>query len=122
MIAAGGVVSAPVATVAATGSNGWAAAPAQAVEHSAPTGQSLLAPLDAEAFRLRFGQQRLFRLRLGADAGLEASCRGSGCAGFRADWSSSTQHEEFERAMNGDQPFAAGQALGRWQRLSGACR
>lgn len=122
VIGAGGVVNGPVATDAAAGASEWAAAQAQALEHSAPTGQRSLAPLDAEAFWLRYDQQRLFRLRLGADAGFEAPSRGSGCAGFQADWSGSTEHGEFERAMNADQPFAAGQALGRWQRLSSQCR
>ena len=97
-------------------------AAAQAAEHAAPTGQRSLAPLEVEAFRQRYGQQQLFRLRLGADAGFETFSAGSACAGFQADWAVSAQHSEFERALSAGQPFAAGQALGRWQRLASQCR
>jgi hypothetical protein len=110
------------AVVANVSPGGWAADLAQTSEHAAPVGQRSLKPLDLEAFRLRHGQLRLFRLRLGADAGFDASVSGSGCAGYQADWASSDQRDEFERAMNADQPFVAGLALGRWQRLAGQCR
>jgi len=106
----------------ATPSDRSAAALAQAAEHAAPLGQRSLAPLDVEAFRQRYGQQPLFRLRLGADAAFAASAGGSACAGFVADWLRSPQHGEFERALSAEQPFLAGQALGRWQRLASQCR
>lgn len=122
VMGAGGVVNPLLAAVPATDPGEWAAAQAQAVEHSAPMEHRSLAPLNGEAFRLRYGQQRLFRLRLGADAGFEASSKDSGCASFQAEWPGSAQHGQFERAMDADQPFAAGLALGRWQRLSEQCR
>jgi hypothetical protein len=122
VVRSGAVAVTSAALVAGVSPGGWAADLAQAIEHPAPVGLRSLAPLDVEAFRLRYGQLRLFRLRLGADAGFDASPSGSGCDGFQADWASSAQHGAFERAMNGDQPFAAGLALGRWQRLAGKCR
>jgi hypothetical protein len=122
VVVTGVVALTSAASVAGPSPDGWAADLAQPIEHDAPVGQRSLVPLDVEAFRLRYGQQRLFRLRLGADAGFDASPSGSGCSGYQADWASSDQHRAFERAMNADQPFAAGQSLGRWQRLASTCR
>ena len=93
----------------------------QAEEHAVPASQRSLAPLDVEAFRQRHGQQFLFRLRLGADAGFDALPDPAACSGFQADWARSAQHERFERALSAGHPFVAGQALGRWQRLSSLC-
>jgi hypothetical protein len=81
-----------------------------------------LAPVDGEAFRSRYGQEALFRLRLGVDAFRDAvnpqqavlSCPPVG-------WSEAPEHASYERELAAGSYFRAGQALGAWQHQARVC-
>jgi len=79
---------------------------------AAPPSEPSLAPLDVEAFRSRYGQETLFRLRLGVGAGRDD---GSPCPANPVDWNGSPQRRLFEAELGAGRPYAAGQWLGAWQ-------
>ena len=82
---------------------------------------SPLAPVDREAFRSQYGQEALFRLRLGVEAA-DTSGQGTGTAGPcpSPSWSGSPQHRRYQAALRGNQYYGAGVALGEWRRLCSA--
>ncbi len=100
------------------------AAPAAAEpSHGAPppNGRSL-APLDTESIRTRYGQEALFRLRLGVEAVPAAGARpptGVPCGAMA--WGTSPEHGRFEADLAAGRYFQAGQALGAWQNRTGPC-
>ena len=81
-------------------------------------GNSSLAPIDREAFRQQYGQEGLFRLRLGVDAAEQppnAAAAPQSCPA--ASWNSSPQKQRYDAAMGLRKYYAAGEALGEWRRL-----
>ena len=79
---------------------------------------SSLAPIDREAFRQQYGQEGLFRLRLGVDAAdqpPEAGAAPQPCPA--ATWAGSLQKQRYDAAMGLRKFYAAGEALGEWRRL-----
>ncbi|MBD2718996.1 hypothetical protein [Synechococcus sp. FACHB-909] len=79
---------------------------------------SSLAPIDREAFRQQYGQEGLFRLRLGVDAAEQPPKAGAApqpCPA--ATWAGSPQKQRYDAAMGLRKYFAAGEALGEWRRL-----
>ena len=81
-------------------------------------GNSSLAPIDREAFRQQYGQEGLFRLRLGVDAAEQppkAAAAPQSCPA--ASWNSSPQKQRYDEAMGLRKFYAAGEALGEWRRL-----
>ena len=97
-----------------------AGGPGRAAEPAEPSAASL-APVDRELLRERYGQEALFRLRLGVDAGE----RDAGTPGLTRScpsrlWPDSPQQRRWAAALTAGQFFAAGQALGQWRRLCGA--
>ena len=100
-----------------------------AMAPSAPLRAASLQPLDVEGFRARYGQEALFRLRLGVDAAIAPS---PGAAGGGGDgrppgpceartWAESAEQRQYTQAVEQQRYFDAGQALGRWQRRQGSC-
>ncbi len=93
-----------------------------------------LAPLDVERFRAQYGQDALFRLRLGVDAA-SAPTPGASGADVAAvappcpvpspaqapSWAESAEQRQFNQALEQRRYFDAGKVLGRWQRRHGAC-
>jgi hypothetical protein len=96
-----------------------AGGPWRAAEPAEPSAASL-APVDRELLRERYGQEALFRLRLGVDAGERdtGSPGGTRTCPSRL-WSDSPQQRRYAAALSAGQFFAAGQALGQWRRLCG---
>jgi len=90
-----------------------------------------LLPLEAEAFRARYGQEALFRLRLGVDATLDPAAGSPGeVPGAQpgrsgpcppSGWAASPERRQFDQAVEQQRYYAAGQVLGLWQRRHGAC-
>jgi hypothetical protein len=81
-------------------------------------GNSSLAPIDREAFRQQYGQEGLFRLRLGVDAAEQpAKAGGAAQSCPAATWAGSVQKQRYDAAMGLRKYFAAGEALGEWRRL-----
>jgi hypothetical protein len=81
-------------------------------------GNSSLAPIDREAFRQQYGQEGLFRLRLGVDAAEQPPKAGAApqpCPA--ANWAGSLQKQRYDAAMGLRKFYAAGEALGEWRRL-----
>ncbi len=81
-------------------------------------GNSSLAPIDREAFRQQYGQEGLFRLRLGVDAAEQPPKAGASrqpCPA--ATWAGSLQKQRYDVAMGLRKYYAAGEALGEWRRL-----
>ena len=79
---------------------------------------SSLAPIDREAFRQQYGQEGLFRLRLGVDAAElppKAGAAPQSCPA--ATWASSPQKQRYDAAIGLRKFYAAGEALGEWRRL-----
>ncbi len=79
---------------------------------------SSLAPIDREAFRQQYGQEGLFRLRLGVDAAEQPPKAGAppqSCPA--ATWAGSPQKQRYDAAMGLRKFYAAGEALGEWRRL-----
>ncbi len=79
---------------------------------------SSLAPIDREAFRQQYGQEGLFRLRLGVDAAEQPAKAGATpqpCPA--ATWAGSVQKQRYDAAMGLRKFYAAGEALGEWRRL-----
>jgi hypothetical protein len=77
-----------------------------------------LAPIDREAFRLQYGQDGLFRLRLGVDAAEQSREVGGAPQPCPApSWNGSPQKQRYDTALSRRQYFLAGQALGEWRRL-----
>ncbi|MEA5441207.1 hypothetical protein [Cyanobium gracile] len=77
-----------------------------------------LAPIEREAFRQQYGQEGLFRLRLGVDAAeqnLKAGAAPQPCPA--ASWNSSLQKQRYDTALSRRQYYLAGEALGEWRRL-----
>lgn len=82
------------------------------------TDSGSLAPIDREAFRQQYGQEGLFRLRLGVDAAERTSAAGAlpqSCPA--ASWAGSLQKQRYDTAMSLRKYYAAGEALGEWRRL-----
>ena len=94
--------------------------PGRAAEPAEPSAASL-APVDRELVRERYGQEALFRLRLGVDWG-EGDAGNPGVTRTCPSrlWSDSPQQRRYAAALTAGQFFAAGQALGQWRRLCGA--
>ncbi|MCT0208593.1 hypothetical protein [Synechococcus sp. CS-1332] len=81
-------------------------------------GNGSLAPIDREAFRQQYGQEGLFRLRLGLEAAERTSAAGAApqpCPA--AAWAGSLQKQHYDAAMSLRKYYAAGEALGEWRRL-----
>jgi hypothetical protein len=79
-----------------------------------------LAPIDREAFRQQYGQESLFRLRLGVDAAQQPVKAGAGTAPQPCPaptWAGSPQKQRYEAALSLRKYYAAGEALGEWRRL-----
>ncbi len=77
-----------------------------------------LAPIDREAFRQEYGQEGLFRLRLGVDAAEQPPRAGAtpqSCPA--ATWAGSPQKQRYDAALSLRKYYAAGEALGEWRRL-----
>ncbi len=77
-----------------------------------------LAPIDREAFRQQYGQEGLFRLRLGLDAAEQLPKAGAApqpCPA--ATWAGSPQKQRYDAALSLRKYYAAGEALGEWRRL-----
>lgn len=77
-----------------------------------------LAPIDREAFRQQYGQEGLFRLRLGVDAAERSSEVGATpqpCPS--SSWNVSLQKQRYDKALSHRQYYLAGKALGEWRRL-----
>jgi hypothetical protein len=77
-----------------------------------------LAPIDREAFRQQYGQEGLFRLRLGVDAAVQPAKAGAApqpCPA--ATWAGSPQKQRYDAALSLRKYYAAGEALGEWRRL-----
>jgi hypothetical protein len=75
-----------------------------------------LAPIDGEAFRTRYGQEALFRLRLGVDAVRDVGNphpAAAACPPF--GWSESPERARYEGEVAAGRYFLAGQSLGAWQ-------
>jgi hypothetical protein len=93
----------------------------QAAEPAEPSAASL-APVDREWLRQQYGQEALFRLRLGVDAGeRDAAERDPGFAGgsggcSAVHWPDSPQQRRYAAALRAGHFFEAGQALGQWRR------
>lgn len=79
---------------------------------------STLAPLDVEALRQRYGQEALFRLRLGVEA---ARDDGRSCAPSAQGWIGSPQQQQLEAELAAGRPYRAGQLLGAWQQHEQRC-
>jgi hypothetical protein len=71
-----------------------------------------LAPLDGEWVRSTYGQEALFRLRLGVEA---ARDDGAPCPATTPVWSGSAQEAVLQRQLRDGRPYAAGLILGAWQ-------
>ena len=90
-----------------------------------------LLPLEPEAFRARYGQEALFRLRLGVDASLSPPASSPGVVSGAqpaasgpcppSGWAASAERRQFDQALEQHRYYAAGQVLGLWQRRHGAC-
>jgi len=79
---------------------------------------SSLAPIDREAFRQQYGQEGLFRLRLGVDAAEQPPKAGTGTQPCpAATWAGSPQQQRYDAALSQRKYYAAGEALGEWRRL-----
>ncbi len=81
-----------------------------------------LAPIDREAFRQQYGQEGLFRLRLGVDAAEQSPKAGAGSGSTAqpcpaATWTGSLQKQRYDAAMSQRKFYAAGEALGEWRQL-----
>jgi len=81
-----------------------------------------LAPIDREAFRQQYGQEGLFRLRLGVEAAEQATKAGPGAGAApracpAATWAGSPQQQRYDAALSQRKYYAAGEALGEWRRL-----
>jgi hypothetical protein len=79
-----------------------------------------LAPIDREAFRQQYGQEGLFRLRLGVDAAQQPPKAGAVTAPQScpaATWASAPQKQRYDAALSLRKYYAAGEALGEWRRL-----
>ena len=110
----------------------WAGLPLAIEPVSAgPLPAGSLLPLEAEAFRARYGQEALFRLRLGVDASLDPAAGSPGeVPGAQpgrsgpcppSGWAASPERRQFDQAVEQQRYYAAGQVLGLWQRRHGAC-
>ena len=81
-------------------------------------GNSSLAPIDREVFRQQYGQEGLFRLRLGVDAAEQPPKAGAAPQSCpAASWAGSVQKQRYDAAMSLRKYYAAGEALGEWRRL-----
>jgi hypothetical protein len=81
---------------------------------------STLAPVDGEAVRQRYGEEALFRLKLGVEAGERAPAPPSGTVGrCGGGWASSPQARLFQAALERKRWYEAGEALGTWRRQCG---
>ncbi len=77
-----------------------------------------LAPIDREAFRQQYGQEGLFRLRLGVDAAEQPPRAGAAPQSCpAATWAVSPQKQRYDAALSVRKYYAAGEALGEWRRL-----
>ncbi|MCP9833721.1 MULTISPECIES: hypothetical protein [unclassified Cyanobium] len=81
-------------------------------------GNSSLAPIDREAFRQQYGQESLFRLRLGVEAAEQTPKAGASPQSCpAASWAGSMQKQSYDTALSLRKYYAAGEALGEWRRL-----
>lgn len=79
-----------------------------------------LAPVDTEAFRQRYGQEALFRLKLGVESGERSRVPVSGPTGTcEVGWSNAPQARVFQEALAQKRWYDAGEALGGWRRQCG---
>jgi hypothetical protein len=76
---------------------------------------TMLTPVNPEQLRNRYGQEALFRFELGVKQAQAA------CSGARTAWEQSSQRLQMQEALDKELYFAAGQALGAWQKQVG-CR
>lgn len=79
-----------------------------------------LAPIDREVFRQQYGQESLFRLRLGVEAADQPAKAGVGTAPQAcpaASWAGSPQKQRYDKALSERKYFAAGEGLGEWRRF-----
>ncbi len=80
-------------------------------------GNGSLAPIDREAFRQQYGQEGLFRLRLGVDAAEQTPKAGAAPQSCHATaWAGSQQKQRYDTALSLRKYYAAGEALGEWRR------
>ncbi len=80
-----------------------------------------LAPVETEAFRERYGQEALFRLKLGVESGERSRAAGSApAATCETGWANSPQSRSFQAALSRKQWYDAGEALGAWRRQCGS--
>ena len=80
-------------------------------------------PGGGERFRDQYGQEALFRLRLGVDAGSVTPGGASPQVRCPApDWVGSAEQHQYNQALKQGSSFEAGKALGRWQRQQNLCR
>lgn len=77
-----------------------------------------LAPIDVDQFRELYGQEALFRLRLGVEAAADG---GAACTPAPPVWSQSSQFREYQRLLAAAQPYEAGRQLGVWQLWQQRC-
>lgn len=84
----------------------------------AQTSGTSLAPVNVDQFRERYGQEALFRLRLGVDS---APDPGASCTPPPPAWPESIQFREYERQLAAGAPYEAGRQLGGWQRWQRRC-
>jgi len=88
-----------------------------------PSSGSLL-PLDADTFRAQYGQEAIFRFRLGVDAALAPSPAAEAApppACPAPDWEASLERRQYSQTLEQRRFYEAGQALGRWQRQQTFC-
>lgn len=84
---------------------------------SVPVDRSLT-PLKVEWVRTTYGQEALFRMRLGIDS---ARDDGASCPAKSLVWSGSAQEGLLERQLRDGRPYAAGLILGAWQLRQQRC-
>ena len=100
---------------------GGAAARADGMKEPLSPQPSSLAPVETEAFRQRYGQEALFRLKLGVDAGERAPGPVPGrTVACEAGWAQSPQGRAFAAAVAREQWYGAGEQLGAWRQIGRA--
>jgi hypothetical protein len=77
-----------------------------------------LAPLDVEAFRSRYGQAALFRLRLGIDSIPDPD---GVCSVPAPMWGESAERPLYDHALVEGSYFLAGQIVAGWRHRAARC-
>jgi hypothetical protein len=102
---------------------GGGKAQVEAVDGPRTPEPSTLAPVDREVFRQRYGEEALFRLKLGVESGERAPASRLGATGMCGDsWASSPQARAFQAALERKRWYDAGEELGMWRRQCGGGR